>query len=500
MRRVAAQLRAGHPQAAVRPLASGDDPLLPRRGERLWAATLELGAPSYVPLRLLADDADGPPPALGTDPLGALLGALGPLPDGWRAGTQLVARPLPGDHWGERVRRLALEPAPVRERERARDASAGGDLPSPTFLALAGLAIGGVALRIHLGAWLAAGAWGRVAAAAALLAALLVAAVALLARRARRATAHDHRLIAAKLAHPAYRVEVRLLVIAPPGAAPDAARERLADLVAAYGQFDAPGGNHFRPRHAAGGRPRDPRDLAPWGRADRAPVLCAQELAGLWHLPAGDADLPVARTGPRARLAPAAVVATGLRVGVSHAGGRAVPVHLPPVVAGGHQLLVARTQRGKSALLLRLAQGAMAGDGALLVLDPQGELARAALGLVPPARRARVVFVDLGDPDHAVGLNPLDVGLGWSAEGAVEHALALFRHHFPANWGPRMEDPFRMGLRTLHAANRARCAGAAGGDDGRDAQYTLYELGRLLLDDGFRKAVLAAANDPVAAQ
>ena len=70
------------------------------------------------------------------------------------------------------------------------------------------------------------------------------------------------------------------------------------------------------------------------------------------------------RTAARERLPLPADVARprGLpRSGVSAHQGRAVPVALPDDLLRRHLLLVAKTRRGKSSLLLRLARHAMAG-------------------------------------------------------------------------------------------------------------------------------------------
>ena len=92
---------------------------------------------------------------------------------------------------------------------------------------------------------------------------------------------------------------------------------------------------------------------------------------------------------------------------------------------------------------------------ALVLVDPHRDLARAALGLVPPARRGDVVFLDVGQRERPFGLNLLDTGLFRDRDKAVANALAVFRREFTAFWGPRMEDAFRFALLTLYEANRA---------------------------------------------
>jgi hypothetical protein len=81
---------------------------------------------------------------------------------------------------------------------------------------------------------------------------------------------------------------------------------------------------------------------------------------------------------------------------------------------------------------------------ALVLVDPHRDLARAALGLVPPQREQQIVYLDAADQERPFGLNLLDTGLGWSRDKAVSNTLTIFRREFDRFWGPRMEDAFRF--------------------------------------------------------
>src|SRR5205823_5563350 len=126
-----------------------------------------------------------------------------------------------------------------------------------------------------------------------------------------------------------------------------------------------------------------------------------------------------------------------------------------------HMLLVAKTRRGKSTLMLRLAQHAMASEPrqAVILVDPHSDLASLTLNFVPTDRAADVVYLDVSDQAQPFGLNLLDVGLGWDRDHAVANALTIFEREWGSNfWGPRMEDAFRFALMTLYEANLALCA------------------------------------------
>ena len=508
-RHLEAQLAAAYPQAVLRRLeldrSPGLDPARAGPGEQAAACVLAPRGPAYLPLRTFRDPEVDAARDAQADPVLGLLGALDDLPDGWRALAQLVLRPAPAD-WCRDYLRLAVEHPLAYERAagpRAETSLTG------VFAPAALLAVGVVGLQAA--AWYADGDWAalaRLAAAVALGAPALVWARRRLARLTARPL-YDPRLVQEKLSRPAFAAELRLAVFAPAGAPPDAVAARLRRLAAAYRQFDLAAGNGLV-AHPLDPRGRDLRALAPLAPR-RAAVLTTRELAGLWLPPQAGADVPLLeRTAAREYLPLPGTVAHGCRIGVSAHQGREVPVALPDDLLRRHLLLVAKTRRGKSSLLLRLARHAMAPEGpeaargglggpggrrpALVLVDPHRDLARAALGLVPPARRGDVVFLDVGQRERPFGLNLLDTGLFRDRDQAVANALAVFRREFTAFWGPRMEDAFRFALLTLYEANQAICAADP---KGRARQHTVLEVPAVLVDTAFRREVLRLVADPV---
>src|SRR5262249_54148175 len=152
---------------------------------------------------------------------------------------------------------------------------------------------------------------------------------------------------------------LRLAVFAPADARPDDVVLRLGHAAAAYRQYNLAAGNGLviRPLRPRG---RDLRELSAFPSWRAAAVLNVRELAGLWHLLQAEADVPfLERTGARRRLPLPPVVVGGCTIGVSAHQGRSVPVALPDELLRRHLLLVAKTGRGKSSLLLRIAQHLM---------------------------------------------------------------------------------------------------------------------------------------------
>lgn len=493
-----------YPQADLRTVELGEDSVAdPARcipGEVVAAYALTFRAPEYLPIRTWTDAEIDAARAPGADPILGILGALGGLPDGWRASYQLAVVPAPDD-WARRYLRLALERPLAAERGSGR-----ADEGTPAASTFAPVAIGGLAL----GAWQVwllyeAGDWLWLTQVALVLLAALALLATILRLRNGRAL-HDPQLVAQKVARPVYHARLRLLVVAPADASPGAVRARLDQLAAAFQQFTLAAGNGFLAathEFAAGEEDvtlADPLALVEGGGSRRGRLaLNTRELAGLWHLPQAGADVPLlARTAATRRAALPAAVASGYPIGVSAHQGHRGRIRLPDETLRGHLLLVAKTQMGKSSLLLHCIRYLLDEERALLVVDPHSDLARAALALVPPGREGDVIHLDLGDPEHPCGLNLIDADLGWGRDLAVANTLDLFKRQFPDAWGFRMEDAFRHGLLTLYHANERRCVADPAG--GRDGQYTILDLVPLYTNLAFRRRVLREeVGDPAIA-
>ena len=521
-----AQLQARAPQADIRPCAA--DPLVVQVGEQVMARRLRPRAGAHVPIKLYQQRELGED---GVDPLLGVLAALSHPSANARLIAHLALAPAP-DAWSAGIQRLAVEHPLERERvrDRARSGASSADsaygapasgLPLLPLLAVLGI----VALARQALVWFQAadqandvshlllGAVGVVA--------VVAIAVGLLVARARlrQTPIYDMRLVDERARRLALRVSLVVVAIAPP-ATPHVAHasdepperalaEALDRMVAAYRQHHLASGNGFV---ASLVRPRVAATLAArWARqAQRSRFLLnTRELAALWHLPAGDAEIPLLeRASARKLLAMPHPLAQGYPLGVSTQGGRAVPIRLPADALRRHALLVAKTGKGKSSLLLRLACAQLAGDEAsgqprgparteqrpgLIVVDPHGDLVAQLLGVIPPARRDDVILVDLADVTYPVALNPLDALLGRDRDKAVESLLQILSQIWARFWGPRMQNALEYALKTLYEANEALIA--ADPQRGPDQQFTLLEVAPLLSAPGFRRDILALVRD-----
>ncbi len=149
-----------------------------------------------------------------------------------------------------------------------------------------------------------------------------------------------------------------------------------------------------------------------------------------------------------------------------------------------HVWVIGKTGSGKSTLLLHLiAQDLAAGRG-VGVLDPHGDLALAALALVPRSRTNDVCYVDPGDSAHALAFNVLRQGKDLSPSLVASGLIAVFRKHWADVWGPRLEHVLRNAVMAVVPDPRA----------------TLLFLYRFLTDEALRARLAPRIADPVVRQ
>jgi hypothetical protein len=477
MQQAIAQLRSAYPQAGLTEVTIAEEPHLDpawhAQGEGMAALELRLSRGADLPLACDWRHRG--------DPLRAALAAACTLRDGERVVCQLVLAPAPPG-WAEGLRsRLAARPARV---------SQGRDAP-PTheilpFLALFG--IGAIGLQGYR--WYRAGDILPLVGtgAAALLGLPLV--MALVTRFLSGRQPVDQDVIEQKLAYPAFGAHLRILAFGPPGVSRERLSELAAGVAATYRAYEHPTGNGLRPRTWRG----DPTLPSMRRQFLRRPdILNAAEVAGLWHLPDDPFGLPMASQAVARRIVPAEEhVRRGCRVGVSVHQGRHVPAYLPRGMLFRNHLVVAKTRRGKSTLLLHMASYLMERMAAgrerllLVVVDPHQDLAEAVLGIVPSALENRVTYLNLADHERPVGLNLLDVALFPSRDRTAENVVTMLHRLWPDNWGPRMEGALRAALMSLYEANQARP---------REEQYTLLDVVPTLSSADFREEVLKQVPD-----
>jgi len=158
-----------------------------------------------------------------------------------------------------------------------------------------------------------------------------------------------------------------------------------------------------------------------------------------------------------------------------------LPVALSPAARARHVYIVGQTGTGKSTLLLNLIAQDLATGRGLALLDPHGDLAEAAVGLLPRRRGDDLVYFDPSDLAHPIGFNLLARLPEDHRPLVADGVVAAFRAIWPDFWGPRLEHIFAHAVRSLM--------------DVPDA--TLLYLPRLLQDEPFRAQCVSHVSDPV---
>ena len=211
-------------------------------------------------------------------------------------------------------------------------------------------------------------------------------------------------------------------------------------------------------------------------------LLNAKELAAFLGIPIGDPQLPGLTLGSARQLAASSDLPRRGRVlGRSTFPGAERLLALSVADSLRHLHVVGPTGTGKSTLLLNLIAGDMAAGRGVVVVDPKGDLVTDVLDRVPPDRVDDVILLDPTDADRPAGFNLLG-GVDKAPELVTDQVVSIFQHLFSAFWGPRTDDILRAALLTLAA----------------EPGMTLVEVPLLLTDEGFRRRMVAAVDDPVA--
>lgn len=163
-------------------------------------------------------------------------------------------------------------------------------------------------------------------------------------------------------------------------------------------------------------------------------------------------------------------------LGTTHTG---FPLALSAAERRLHIDIVGQSGTGKSTLLFNLMLADLASGRGFMLIDPHGDLSQQIADAVPRHRTNDVVYLDPLDVGHAIGFNPLSSS-GNDALLAA-HIVASFKHIWHDSWGPRLEYILTNAVRLLLATPGT----------------TLMGLPRLLVDEGFRNALLARCNDPM---
>ena len=281
-----------------------------------------------------------------------------------------------------------------------------------------------------------------------------------------------------KLQTPLFAVSLRLGL----RAASEAAAWRLAQgIYRALEQLSLGAGNALMPLDPGGyGDSARERDLLARQSQRAGMILNAIELASLAALPDGDVVLAGLRqVRGKTRIAPPAVHAGAVRLGVNEHRGSVQEVYLPAALRRRHVHLIGASGTGKSTLMLQMAMQDLEAGRGLALIDPHGDLVDEVLARMPVQRHKDLVLIDPADPAFTVGFNVLHAKTDLERQLLSSDLVATFKR-LSTSWGDQMTS-------VLGNAVLAFLEHPEGG--------TLADLRRFLVEPAFRKRHVAEVTD-----
>jgi hypothetical protein len=258
-----------------------------------------------------------------------------------------------------------------------------------------------------------------------------------------------------KTKHPGFETTIRIIVSSNVS---QRSQEILANLVASFSLFDAPGKNGFKWSLA--------QDIEEFTTAyimrffpqhhDKN-ILNSVELATLFHFPQQD-DIPTSqltRQDSKQVDGPRNVPEHGLLLGYNMFRGVKKPIRLALEDRQRHIYAVGQTGTGKSTFLENLAlQDMLMGNG-FAFIDPHGDTAEKLLCMVPKERTEDVIYFCPADTEYPLGLNVFEAETDDQKDFVIQEVINMLEKLYDPNnqgiIGPRYHHLFRNAALTVMA-------------------------------------------------
>lgn len=283
----------------------------------------------------------------------------------------------------------------------------------------------------------------------------------------------DLQAASAKIGGHLFEASISLIVHAPPQAG-DLAVERLHQLAGAFGAFTQSRLARFHLRRVRRGKPDRPHARS---------LLANDELATLFHPPTATVAAEQMQTQEFSELEPPPEFVDGTEPGAVTLGrvlfrGDERLIGIDEDARRRHLYVVGATGAGKSTLLLNLIRQDMQAGRGLTVLDVHGDLAAAAVRLVPRHRTNDTIIFDAAS-EQVIPYNPLACADPSRVDQVTSGVVSAFRKLYDS-WGPRLENLLRYAVFVAVEQNG-----------------TLLDMLKLLTDKAFRDAMLLHVSDDV---
>jgi hypothetical protein len=292
-----------------------------------------------------------------------------------------------------------------------------------------------------------------------------------------------------KMAAPIVSTNIRLVVSSRNEVR---ANQILNDLEASFNQFENTRGNRLYFKRSMKKAAKDlfhNFTFRLYSHGAEMP-LSLRELTTMYHFPPkGIQSAPnLKQSRFTASAAPLDLPQSGLMLGTNTFRGTETKVMLAPPDRLRHLYVIGQTGTGKSVFLKNLCiQDIQAGEGACFI-DPHGNDIVDILASVPPERYEDVIYFDPAYIDRPFGLNLLEYDPRYPEQKTfiVNEILAIFRRLYsdsPESMGPMFEQYFRNATMLVM--------------EDPSSGSTMMDVGRVLVDEGFRNLKLSRSNNPI---
>ena len=250
-----------------------------------------------------------------------------------------------------------------------------------------------------------------------------------------------------KTRHAGYEVVIRIIASSN---ITQRAQAILANVVASFSLYDAPGRNGFKYSPA-----KDVDALVTayimrfFPPQHNKNILNSVELATLFHFP-DQRNIPtsqLARQDSKQVDGPRNIPEDGLLLGYNLFRGAKKPIRLSLHDRQRHMYVVGQTGTGKSTFLENLALQDMLNGNGFAFVDPHGDTAERLLSMVPKERTEDLIYFSPADMDYPMGLNLFEFTSPDQKDFLIQEVLnMLYKLYDPQHqgiMGPRYEDMFR---------------------------------------------------------
>jgi hypothetical protein len=211
-----------------------------------------------------------------------------------------------------------------------------------------------------------------------------------------------------------------------------------------------------------------------------------EELSSLFHLPISSYTThpKIDWLGTRQSSPPLDIPTEGVVIGESEYRGVKRLIRMTRDDRRRHFYCIGKTGTGKSYQMANvIIQDIQNGDG-VCVMDPHGELAAQVLPYIPKERAEDVIYFDPSDMDRPMGMNMLEFEKPEQKTFVINELMNIFDklYDLRSTGGPMFEQYFRNAVQLLM--------------EDFDSGCTLMEVSRVLSDEDYRAFKLSKCQNP----